>query len=65
MSVNIPASIFREYDIRGIAERDLSADFAQLLGRAYAQLLVGQKPQAGRARPTVAVGGTGGRTVVA
>ncbi len=56
MSVNIPASIFREYDIRGIAERDLSADFAQLLGRAYAQLLVGQKPQAGRARPTVAVG---------
>lgn len=30
------SSIFREYDIRGIAEKDLSADFARKLGRAYA-----------------------------
>jgi phosphomannomutase / phosphoglucomutase len=32
------SSIFREYDIRGIAGSDLSADLARRLGRAYAQL---------------------------
>jgi phosphomannomutase/phosphoglucomutase len=32
------SSIFREYDIRGIAGQDLSADFARKLGRAYARL---------------------------
>ena len=37
--IKIPGAIFREYDIRGIADRDLSADFALLLGRAYAQHL--------------------------
>lgn len=31
------SSIFREYDIRGIAGKDLSADFARKLGRAYAR----------------------------
>jgi phosphomannomutase/phosphoglucomutase len=36
-------SIFREYDIRGIAERDLSADFAEQLGLAYAQYLKSHK----------------------
>lgn len=30
--------IFREYDIRGIVDKDLSEDFAFLLGRAYATL---------------------------
>lgn len=30
--------IFREYDIRGIVEKDLSEDFAFLLGRAYGEL---------------------------
>lgn len=30
-------SIFREYDIRGVAGKDLSADFARQLGRAYVQ----------------------------
>ena len=35
--MNINASIFREYDIRGIAEKDLSADFARLLGKTYAE----------------------------
>jgi phosphomannomutase/phosphoglucomutase len=29
-------AIFREYDIRGIADVDYDADFARLLGRAYA-----------------------------
>jgi phosphomannomutase/phosphoglucomutase len=36
MTVKIPSSIFREYDIRGIAGRDLSPEFAYTLGRAYA-----------------------------
>lgn len=39
MSVNLNASIFREYDVRGIAGKDLTAPFANLLGRAYAELL--------------------------
>lgn len=30
--------IFREYDIRGTVERDLSEEFAYVLGRAYASL---------------------------
>jgi phosphomannomutase/phosphoglucomutase len=32
-------SIFREYDIRGIAARDLSAELARRIGYAYAQML--------------------------
>ncbi len=31
--------IFREYDIRGIADKDYDADFARELGRAYATLV--------------------------
>lgn len=32
----VPRSIFREYDIRGVADRDLSDDLATALGRAFA-----------------------------
>ena len=39
MKTDIRPSIFREYDIRGIAGRDLNADFAELLGLAYTQYL--------------------------
>ena len=35
-------AIFREYDIRGVAEQDFDADFAFVLGRAYGSLLVRQ-----------------------
>ena len=28
-------AIFREYDIRGIAEKDFNADFVETLGQAY------------------------------
>jgi phosphomannomutase/phosphoglucomutase len=31
-------AIFREYDIRGVAERDFDADFARRLGRAFGTL---------------------------
>jgi len=36
--LNINPGIFREYDIRGIVEKDLNDGFAHLLGRAYAEL---------------------------
>lgn len=38
MAVKIIPSIFREYDVRGIAGRDLTEDFAFLLGQAYAEM---------------------------
>jgi phosphomannomutase/phosphoglucomutase len=49
-------SIFREYDIRGIAGKDLSPEFAHQLGLAFGELLKGSKPVAGRNRLTVSVG---------
>ena len=36
-NVKINESIFREYDIRGLAGKDLTKDFAYLLGRTYAE----------------------------
>src|SRR3954469_14428101 len=56
MAVKIIPSIFREYDIRGIAGRDLSPEFAECLGRAYAMYISGRTPVAGRKRLTVAAG---------
>lgn len=47
-------SIFREYDIRGVAERDFDAGFAYALGRGYAAYLH-ERGAVGRGR--VAVGG--------
>lgn len=35
--MNLNPQIFREYDIRGTVEKDLSEDFAFLLGRAYGE----------------------------
>jgi phosphomannomutase / phosphoglucomutase len=35
----IPARIFRQYDVRGIVGRDLTAEVARALGTAYAALL--------------------------
>ncbi len=34
--MNAPRSIFREYDIRGLVETQLTVEFAEHLGRAYA-----------------------------
>jgi phosphomannomutase/phosphoglucomutase len=45
--------IFREYDIRGIVGRDLGADVAEPVGRAYGSLV---REQAGKERPRVVVG---------
>ncbi len=38
--MNIKPGIFREYDIRGVVGSDFDADFAELLGRAYATKLL-------------------------
>ena len=38
-------AIFREYDIRGIAETDFTADFARLLGQAYGTYIRAQGKQ--------------------
>ncbi len=45
--------VFREYDVRGVAERDLTDDFTERLGRGLAELL---KPDGATTPPTVAVG---------
>ena len=50
--------IFREYDIRGLADKDFSTDFARVLGRAYARTLTHttKTPAKGRKRLTVGIG---------
>lgn len=55
-SFEIRPSIFREYDIRGIAGKDLTPEFAECLGMAYAKYISGRTPQAPRKNLTVSVG---------
>jgi phosphomannomutase/phosphoglucomutase len=50
--MNVPKSIFRQYDIRGLVERELTPEFARALGRAYATM---GWEKLGRA-PTLAIG---------
>ncbi len=56
MTFRINRSVFREYDIRGIAGKDLSPEFAERLGCAYAAMISGNTPVRARKRLTVAVG---------
>jgi phosphomannomutase/phosphoglucomutase len=37
--MTVPAHVFREYDIRGVADRDLSSGLARSIGRGYAKML--------------------------
>jgi phosphomannomutase/phosphoglucomutase len=39
---DVPAHIFREYDIRGVVDKDLSENVYYNLGRAYATFLYAQ-----------------------
>jgi phosphomannomutase/phosphoglucomutase len=77
MSNGIPAGIFRQYDIRGIVDRDLTPTVANALGKAYAAYLddhkiagavaVGRdnRPSGGMLRDALVEGLTaGGRDVV-
>ncbi len=57
-----PRHAFREYDVRGVADRDLSDDLARSLGRAYARAIArGARSGAtdGAASPHIAVGRDG------
>src|ERR687890_2507265 len=50
--MNVPKSIFRQYDVRGIVDRELTPEFARALGRAFASVA---NDRLGRA-PVIAVG---------
>lgn len=52
----INPGIFREYDIRGIADQDLSIEFAELLGRTFPSLFSGLPLGGGRTRLKISVG---------
>ncbi len=57
MSCKINPSIFREYDIRGVAGVDLSDEFAECLGYAYSEFISEKAPTLKkRAQLTVSVG---------
>ncbi|MCK4910956.1 MAG: phosphomannomutase, partial [Thermodesulfovibrionales bacterium] len=49
----IESRIFREYDIRGIWEQDLTTEAVRAIGRAYAVYL---KKHMNKDRPTVSIG---------
>jgi phosphomannomutase/phosphoglucomutase len=53
----IPRHAFREYDIRGVADVDLSDDFARALGKTFALML--RRDLGSGAAPRVAVGRDG------
>ena len=50
--MNVPKSIFRQYDVRGLVGRELTPEFARALGRAFASVAT---DRLGRA-PVIAVG---------
>jgi phosphomannomutase/phosphoglucomutase len=50
--MNVPKSIFRQYDVRGIVDRELTPEFARALGRAFASVAFERLGHA----PVVAVG---------
>lgn len=51
----VPANIFREYDIRGVADRDLSDELAEAVGRGLGEMLAVEALGARKA-PRLAVG---------
>jgi phosphomannomutase len=66
--VNVPKSVFREYDVRGVIETQLTPEFARALGRAFGTMAwtrLGRMPvlAVGRDnRPSGAALGLGVRT---
>jgi phosphomannomutase/phosphoglucomutase len=52
--MNLPKHAFREYDIRGVADRDLTDETARAIGRGFATLLANAAPPVDP--PRVAVG---------
>lgn len=56
--MKLPSHVFREYDVRGLAGKDITAEFAELLARAYTVYFwkSGAKLLNGRTKPLVSVG---------
>ncbi len=54
--MKIPRHAFREYDIRGVADRDLSDELAHALGRVFGDVVRQRPRSAPDARPRVCVG---------
>jgi phosphomannomutase/phosphoglucomutase len=50
--MNVPKSVFRQYDVRGVVDRELTPEFARALGRAFGSVAA---DRLGRA-PVIAVG---------
>jgi phosphomannomutase / phosphoglucomutase len=50
--MNVPKSVFRQYDVRGLVDRELTPEFARALGRAFASVAA---DRLGRP-PVIAVG---------
>jgi phosphomannomutase/phosphoglucomutase len=50
--MNVPKSVFRQYDVRGLVDRELTPEFARALGRAFGSAAT---DRLGRA-PVIAVG---------
>src|SRR5215213_2446308 len=50
--MNVPKSIFRQYDVRGLVGRELTPDFARALGRAFGSVAADRLGKA----PVIAVG---------
>ena len=53
MKVQVNPTIFREYDIRGVVGRDLTADVAEAIGHAYAVYLKSQSPNSSAPLPVI------------
>src|SRR3989338_3744046 len=53
MASQPPAHVFREYDVRGLAGKELSSSSYELFGRAFGTLL---RKRNGNRRPSCAVG---------
>ena len=45
-TVRIPDHVFREYDIRGVVDKDLTREFVYMLGKALGRLYVSEKVRA-------------------
>ncbi len=52
--MNVPAHIFREYDIRGVADRDLSSELASAIGFVFASMIA--STMGGDATPRIVLG---------
>ena len=50
--MNVPKSVFRQYDVRGLVDQELTPEFARALGRAFGSVAT---DRVGRA-PVIAVG---------